>query len=779
MKVIINAKKLTKKPKIPLLIIKIFQIIIIELGVIAGCWGIEQISMQLDATAAANPPNMTIVIVIMPFLLFLYFFTKEESGTFFFSQNPLQQDIILVKDKKGNELKGFAMLEISDIPEGIVVRELREHKKKIERLINSKTTHYLHYHYSLLAQIITSISMEMYVQGTDIKFRISYSLRAKERYELIEGLELMKTVIIRVFQIVFPNIKISPLSGQSLYSAWEDILGGYGSYGYCFNQKLSAIEINHFKRRKFLALLQVIEPPCIIYENRRNTLIDQLIIALLGAHLDFSYVVAMEPVGICDFSRQSQVQGNLTLSETEIESQIQHLRHEEKTALWNTSIFIVVRSDRRETLPTDIQRIKDEFRRVFSTEFNLLSSRKLKAEFSRLAFRSPLHNWLSLTSEQIALLFHFPERKWNGLLRSTIPHFEVPPEYEVASGIKIGDILLDETTLYPFCLNFSDLRNPILLAGDAEMGKTNMLQNLLHKLSVAHEEINWLIIDTKGEYPRLKNVLQSEVQILDFSSFGINLFDPIRASSNEHARKLLYLFQDLFGDQFHPLFPVCESALKTVINNPLQRNIKHFLFELNDNASLIPLNTEDLLVLKDFTTLIEHLNSLEIINAPKTGPNFEVLLKKRTVLCLNRLPEEAQRLLLNLIFKHIIDEILRGSPTNNLQFLLIVDDAHLICSSLLTEVPETSFISDIPRLLPYYGSTLIAVTTHPERILDLANTSALKFIFRTTALSTLLPCTKAQARYVQKLSWREVVVSMPRFQFPFRMTTDYFNPPEK
>ncbi len=366
---------------------------------------------------------------------------------------------------------------------------------------------------------------------------------------------------------------------------------------------------------------------------------------------------------------------------------------------------------------------------------------------------------------------------------SGIPAFDVPPELEVQSGVSVGTVLLNEQTLYPFHLSLEDLQSPILIAGDARKGKSTLTLNILKELTEKYKEVDWLIFDTKGEYSELQTRFPDQVKIFEPAAslhpFELNMFDPLRANANEHARKLLKILQTIFPEPFtDPIHQICLEVLKRAIKTVSYRNMESFIMELSHAVVMEKGRARTSAALGN---LIEQLRVLRgsSIDGKRTTIDFHQLLQQKTILNLKsfnggRNPVE-QHLFMNLMFKYLTDYILRRNFSNSLEFILAVEDAHLISAPLLREVPETSYISDMPRLLVKYGVGLMAITARPERSINLVENSDLKFIFKGPYTSKLIPISEKQEQYIQRLKAREAVVFLPRYPLPFRIFTKYLN----
>ncbi len=758
---------------------------VVELCTIIVCFALELLGRSLDPVAGYHGPDLWVLALSMPFLLVIFFKMKGNFGKYYLLLDQIYDNVIIIPDRKRKKFKAITVFQIEGIPKNIVVKEERIRKKNIEKLEIPGTYQYIHDHLTLLAGVIPALSFEIRVIDNKIVLRIYNFLVNRDLDALKEEIEIYKQFTAAVFQTTFPGIQLRMLQGNLLRDAWADILGGYN--GHEFKIRKDAVVIEGGRVNQFMAVMKMVSAPRFynVQSQNHTTQIGELIRHVMGLKLDFHYVVSAESVQTSILSKQPQIaeKFELIFNEAAIRQQLESIRQSEVAGIWNTSSYIVIRSKDRDTLDTDISRMQSIFRNQFNTELSVLDSRSLRRVLPRLAQRAPLHDWHSLTSERLAILLHVPEKNMPSLSGSGIPVFDVPPELEVQSGVSVGTVLLNEQMLYPFHLNLEDLQSPILIAGDARKGKSTLSLNILKELTEKYKEVYWLIFDTKGEYSELQTLFPDQVKILEpytpLHPFELNMFDPLKSNANEHSRKLLKILQTIFPEPFtDPIHQICLEVLKKAIKTVSYRNMESFIIELSRAAVMEKGNARTAAALGN---LIEQLRDLRgsSIDGKRTTIDFHQLLQQKTILNLKsfnggRNPVE-QHLFMNLMFKYLTDYMLRRNFSNSLEFMLAVEDAHLISAPLLREVPETSYISDMPRLLVKYGVGLMAITARPERSIKLVENSDLKFIFKGPYTSKLIPISEKQEQYIQRLKAREAVVFLPRYPLLFRIFTKYLN----
>ncbi len=133
---------------------------------------------------------------------------------------------------------------------------------------------------------------------------------------------------------------------------------------------------------------------------------------------------------------------------------------------------------------------------------------------------------------------------------------------------------------------------------------------------------------------------------------------------------------------------------------------------------------------------------------------------------------------MNLILKYVIDKALKRGITDNLKHMVIIEDSQFLVPSILREVPETSLVEDIPLLLRGVGESLITISTRPEISSDIIANSGVKITFKSPYDSQKIAkyqnLSENQEKYLRIMPKREAIVTLPNYQFPFRIFTDYF-----
>ncbi len=754
-----------------------------------------------------NFPNLLPFIIAAPFLFMFYYIFIRNSSEFSLRNLRINQDVLVIESKKGGKLKGFVMLRIKTIPISLMVREERRRKKAIEKIMIPGNLHYLHYHLTLLAKFLSMFNFELKFSENAPEIRLSLSLVRMDETELIREVRGLIGAVKLIFEVAFPGVKIEQLRGNELRNTWGDVFGNWGDYSFKLSAK-DKIQINGKREEAYLTVLEVKNFPIFQLINNRPQM-DALIRDLIGAKIDLSYIIAAEPVEIHNFKEykgllRDRVSNGESIEfqpedlESRIKDELINIRHEEKTAFWKVSGYFVVRSSDKLGLDIDITKIKGLMASIFDVEVELLEGRRLRKAFSKIPLRNHLFNPISLSSEQLAILTHFPEEYNPKKSQSDIPAFEIPPETRIAEGIQIGKILLHNREIYPFHLSLEDLKLNVFISGQEKMGKTRCCLNLLNELARTHSEVNWICWDWKGDYLPLLDLIKDQTVYeirpgSEFAPLRLNFLDPHGSNSEVHARKIYSILRAVFSTDFEEEIEhvigaesVIKDVLKDIIKTPKKRTLATLINELKYQAK--KLENQDRVssaILTKFANRMQNLNKGlmgEILNVDKSNMDFKELLNRKVVvnmsaLLVNSASQKGVQLLMNLLIKYILDKVLEKDVTDRLSYMMVIEKAELAVPAVFREVPETSLLEDIPFLLRGAGTSLVAITSQPQVPWNIIHNSGVKIVFRTEfpyKIGERLNLTEGQEKYLQRLPKREAIVTIPILNFPFRILTDYF-----
>ena len=753
-------------------------------------------------------PNLLPLTVSLPFIIGFYYMKIKSTSKYTLMNCQTINDILLVDDGKRKKFKAVSIIEIQNTPKDISVKEERENKKIIEKSISPRELQYLHYHLTYLAKYIPNITFEIHVVKNSINLRIILCKTGTKIEEIIHYLKILKKIVEKAFQNSFLGLKFETLKAKQLETAWASIFGGWNNFKFKFIEK-NKVVIDKIEEKTFLAILKIKSKP-IFNLIKRKSQIDILLRGLLGSNFELNYVISANSMAINDFERQNQMimksfsrnisSNDQFIEEEEIKKELVNSRNSGQTGLWNVSGYVVIRSNNEKKLDIDIQNVKELISQIFNSDSSILESSKLKRAFSSIPMRSSLSDSLNLSSEELAILFHLPKHPIPLSSMSNIPIFEIPPERRVSEGIPLGKVLFNDEAIYPFQLTLEDLRMNVFIMGENDMGKSRLAMNILNQLVGKHPNINWTCFDWKGEYIYLSHFIKNH-EILEltpgsnFAPVELNMFDPQGSNCEEHAKKVFLIIREVFKDVFtdqselsSQMESMCKEVLYNVIKQPRLRNLDDFIEELKNYGRYN--GYENKTIMESIIILTNSLEKLkqgiinQVINAKKSNIDFDQIIKSKIIFnfsCLleNGARKEEVQLIMNLLLKYIFDKQLAGTVTNSLKHVIVIEESQLLIPVIFREVPETNFIEDIPLILRGVGVNLITLTSDFEISSDIISNSGVNIIFKTPNLSQKLTkfqnLSDTQKNYLMNLPKREAIVTIPNFNFPFHIYTDYFN----
>ncbi|TFF98790.1 MAG: hypothetical protein EU547_00495 [Promethearchaeota archaeon] len=714
----------------------------------------------------------------------------------------------------GKKLRGISILEIKNIPKNISTRENRVLKKNIERITFNNQRVYFHYHLTVLLNYIPRLSYEISIHKNKVRLRFILTIEKKNKRDIINELKSTMELITEIYQTSFPGLTFELLNGDKLRYAWSEIFGGLGEYKIKILDN-DCLKINQNEKDLYLKVFKILDKPQVKADLARSQ-IDSFISSVLGGNFySCSFVINFEPLEIVKFPDIKKKYRNLDFDNTfdnfndynSIRKNLLDIRHSEITALWRASAYIVLRSIDKNGLETNSQKLMAILDTVFSGKENSIeiksyNKNKIPYVFPLIINRNSLENKILLTSEQLAAYIHLPEESFPSINRSNIPLFEMPTKDIVNEKISIGKILFqNDKELFKVGIDIEDLRLNMFVTGLIGMGKTTLVMNVLNKLSNYYPDINWIVLDWKGDYSSLIKNIKDELLILrpgsEEAPFQINMFNPEGANQNEHARKLLSLFIELFKSDFQnkpelsvQMERVCREVIYNVTSDPNKQSLKTFFDYLDDYTQenlhknrTIGMTTNALINRFD---RFRSGNLAKVFDVKKSNVNFNELMNKKVVFDFNYLlsnggTKQDVRFLMNLILKYVIDRALQRGLTNELEHIVVIEDSQLLVPAVLREVPETSMGEDIPLLLRGVGEGMITIATRPEISPDIISNSGIKISFKSTydskKIANYQNLNREQEEYLKVMPKREAIVSIPSFAHPFRIMTEeiFFN----
>ncbi|MHA1229937.1 MAG: ATP-binding protein [Candidatus Helarchaeota archaeon] len=716
----------------------------------------------------------------------------------------------IIFHSKNKKMRGICILEVKNIPKKISTRENRIQKKNIERITFGDKQVYFHYHLTVLMNYIPNVSYEISVHKNRVRFRLILTIEKKNKDELMDELKNLANIVSEIYQTSFPGLTFELLKGNRLHKAWSEIIGGIGNYKLKY-LKEGTVMISQVEKNLFLKIIEINEKPQVKAFLKR-TQIDSLISSLLGSNIySCSFIIHADPVEIYKFKNKDSKFQDFNMPNWKYRAQeksnnvrqnLLDTRHSEITGIWNVSAYLILRALNERNLANETKKVMAILDTVFSGNENsikteIVNKNKIPFILSLIINRQGLKNRVVMTSEQLAAYFHLPEESFPSIERSNIPLFEIPTEDAVNEKITIGTILFQNNKeLFKVGIDIEDLRLNMFVTGLIGMGKTTFVMNILKKLAKFYSNINWIVLDWKGDYVSLIKEIPNKILVLrpgtKEAPFQINMFDPENSNVSEHGRKLLSLFIELFKSDFSgkpelsvQMERVCREVIEMVMEDTNNRSLNRF-FEcldeyLQENRSRNPSLTMTINAIINRFDRFRRGILKNIFDVKKTNINFEDIMDCKVIFDFNYLlsnggTKEDVRFLMNLILKYIIDKALQRGITNELKHLVIIEDSQLLVPAILREVPETSMGEDIPLLLRGVGEGMITIATRPEISPDIISNSGIKVSFKSTydskKIANYQNLNQEQEEYLRVMPKREAIITLPSFQYPFRIKTE-------
>ncbi len=754
-----------------------------------------------------------IIIWQIPLMKMSYLFLKYKNIDL---KNHGIRSFALIFNNK-NYRRGLSILEVAQISKNMITRENRQIPRTLDKLIVPGQKQYLFYHLLPLADDIQQLSYEIVISKYSIKLRFYISIFGNLiEEELINKLRDNSDLVETAFKSSFKDIEFKNLVGQELLDAWSEIVE-YGNYSFK-RVRDEIIEINRTTNNLYLSILNLdsIAP---INANSALTQIDQLINNILTHNISVHYISVIEPSSKFDFFKQLEKfqdsnLANKTLDKFTLEDKLHHellnIRHSEYIQMWNSSTYIVIKALDLEILKRHIQKIKAIFKQVFSNSMvtgnvKILEKKELEKALPKIIMRDRINN-IKMSSEQVISTFHLPESVVPSIsIKKDIPLFEIPPKLEKLDKrkIKIGTIYHGDKLLYNSYIDLEELRLNMFIVGQIGMGKTEFAKNILKELYKTVPNINWLVLEWKGDYKDLITRINEPIQVINVGSeknpLKLNIFDPNRANPENHAMKIFSIIKEIFKSSYksrsylanYELSPQMEKIARDVLiecmRNPNKRNFKAFFNELKEYEKKY-FGSQKSSITMSVAAIENRFQRLttgvlgRVLNTENSNVNFQDLMNRKIIFDLssvifNEGTKEDVRLLINLILKYVIDQALRRGPTPELKHIVILEDSQLLVPEVLREVPETTLGEDIPLLLRSVGEAMISVATRPQISPDIISNSAIKVTFKLNQADDTIKVAKyqnlneEQEQYLRLTKKQEAIVTTLNFPYPFRIKT--------
>ncbi|MGQ4833341.1 MAG: ATP-binding protein [Candidatus Asgardarchaeia archaeon] len=373
------------------------------------------------------------------------------------------------------------------------------------------------------------------------------------------------------------------------------------------------------------------------------------------------------------------------------------------------------------------------------------------------------------------------------------------PESLSEGDIFLGKVLFDGVPVSNAFLTLNDLVHHAVIIGQTGSGKTTLVKSIMWQIIRKSPQINWLIIDFKGEYLDIfkddKFLVPSNVKIFTpgspTSSFRINLFYP-PSDANSY---LVYIY-NLIVESIHDLFDnemsefsvqmkrVLFDVLKEVILNKNKRSFNALIEELKklvsknkDYAKTVNAILNRLYIfyestLKDVFTFSSDEPSIDPFN----------LINQKTIIDMSYLREKGSlteiKLLMNILAKYILSASL-SKGFSNLHFLFVVEEAQFLVPEIFKRRTSSDFttVESMIHIERAYGVGIIAISTRMSISENLLANAGVKIFFRNDIdkqkMSSILSLDTTST--IPSLPFYHAIVSHYREPKPFILRIEKIN----
>ncbi|MFW9972677.1 MAG: helicase HerA domain-containing protein, partial [Candidatus Odinarchaeota archaeon] len=374
-----------------------------------------------------------------------------------------------------------------------------------------------------------------------------------------------------------------------------------------------------------------------------------------------------------------------------------------------------------------------------------------------------------------------------------IIELEKPSRYKSRKGsIELGKVMKKKRKIYKFFLSLKDLERHMFVCGATGTGKSNFLQYFLINLKKSYD-IPFLLVEFKGEYIFLQDIIEDLLVIRPGENFSINIFNPEGANPEIHAERIFDILKSgQFLDEHIEFSPQMQKVLVDILtkvcSNPQIQSWNGFYNQceiyLEDQKNAIPMVHQTLISIKNRIRRFS-IGPLKAVFANRYKLKIKELFEKNILIDLSsiiRLGGEKEDALffLNMILKYLWDKNLTYGAYNfqGIKHITIVEDAQYFApKDISSQTKITSYLEDIALLQRGTGECLISIATRPnvsEEIL--ANCGVLvtfKNYMAKEFLSKLLSLSEEQEEYLSYLEEGQCIVRVNSIKKPFVLGIPY------
>lgn len=370
---------------------------------------------------------------------------------------------------------------------------------------------------------------------------------------------------------------------------------------------------------------------------------------------------------------------------------------------------------------------------------------------------------------------------------------EPPSRFTSRAGtILMGKVLKYDRKKHKFFLPLNDLGRHMFVCGTTGSGKSNFLQYFLTNFKEKYD-IPFLLVEFKGEYIFLQDVIDDLIIIRPGENFSLNIFNPEGANPEIHAERLFDILKSgQFLDESSEFSPqmqkVLVDILTVVCSNPELQNWNGFFGQceqyLEDEKRNIPMLHQSLVSIQNRIRRFS-LGPLKAIFATRYKLSIIDLFDKSVLIDLSsiiRLGGEKEDALffLNMVLKYLWDKNLTQGAYEfkGIKHITIIEDVQYFAPRELSyKTKLTTYLEDIALLQRGTGECLISIATRPQVSEEILANCGVLIVFKSymqrKLLAELLNLKEEEYEYVSLLKEGQCIVRVNSIKRSFLLWVPY------
>ena len=421
---------------------------------------------------------------------------------------------------------------------------------------------------------------------------------------------------------------------------------------------------------------------------------------------------------------------------------------------------------------------------IFATNFSILTPGGIGESFKTILMSS---------LSQLLLLFSVILFFKSFYLFDDIVLLKHPSRFKSRRGtILLGKVLKYDRKKHKFFLPLKDLERHMFVCGATGSGKSNFLQYFLTNFK-KHYAIPFLLVEFKGEYTFLQDIIDDLLIIRPGENFSLNIFNPEGANPEIHAERLFNILKSgQISDEQSEFSPqmqkVLVDILTAVCSNPHLQSWKGFFDQceeyLEHEKRNIPMLHQSLVSIQNRIRRFS-MGPLKAIFSKRYKLSIIDLFDKNVLIDLSsiiRLGGEKEDALffLNMVLKYLWDKNLTQGAYEfkGIKHVTIIEDVQYFAPKELSHKTKlTTYLEDIALLQRGTGECLISIATRPQISEEILANCGVLIVFKSymqkKLLAELLNLREENEDYVSILKEGQCIVRVYSIKRSFLLWVPY------